>query len=165
MLEETFIEMERGAKALDLHDVHTAAVCLRKALEGHVAMAPPGPTPPPQAQGPLAELAKAINALETSEFGVASLCSEKAAIALEGRLPAEVTSALTSASRSIRTQDFGTTATQLRAIIRYYEPEATLPPPAEAPNVIILDNDEITPLQASPEVAERLEEAVITPRF
>lgn len=156
MQEETFIEMERGAKALDLSDVHTAAVCLRKALEGHTAMAPPGPTPPPEAVEPLAEIAKAVNALETQDFGVAALCCEKAAHNLEGRLDQEVTAALTSTARAIRGQEFGSAASHLRAIIRHYRPDMTLPPPAESPNV--------TPLQGSPEVAQILEEAIITRR-
>lgn len=151
MLDETFTEMERGAKALDLHDVHTAAVCLRKALEGHVAQAPPQPTPAPGAQDPLAELAKSINALETSDFGLASLCCEKASVALQGRLPAEVTSALSSVGRSVRNQDFASAASQVRAIIRHYQPDATLPAPAEAPNATPLEPD-TTPSEDAPEV-------------
>lgn len=134
MLYESFIEMERGAKALDLHDVHTAAVCLRKALEGHIAMLPPEPTPPPQAVGPMAELAKSINALEVQDFGVAALCCEKAAHSLEDRLPEAVIHSLVAASRSIRNQDFGSAASQIRAIIRHYRPDVTTPAPSEAPN-------------------------------
>lgn len=135
MLNDTMMEIESAAKALDLSDISTAAVCLRKAMEGHTQMEPPGPTPEPQEVGPLAELSKSINALEIKEFSLAALCCEKAARSLQGYLPAEVHEALAGVAREIRNQDFTSAANQLRVIVRYYRPELTTPPPAEAPNV------------------------------
>lgn len=134
MFTDTMIELERAAKALDLSDVPTAAVCLRKAMEGHVEMEPPAPTPEPQQTGPMAELAKAINAFEIKEFSLAALCTEKAAASLGGYLPPEVAEALSLAARGARTQDFPSMASNLRTIVRHYTPELTTPPPAEAPN-------------------------------
>lgn len=151
MLDDTFVEMERAAKALDLQDLNTAAVCLRKALEGHTEMAPPGPTPPPQAVGPVAELSKAINALEIKDFSLAGLCAEKAADGLRERLPEEVAAALTGVARGVRQKDFTTTASHLRAIIRHYRPDITLPAPAEAPNVPSLQASAATAKTALPE--------------
>lgn len=137
MFTDSMIELERAAKALDLSDVPTAAVCLRKAVEGHQEMEPPAPTPEPQQTGPMAELAKAINAFEIKEFSLAALCAEKAASALTGYLPSEVLEALEVAARSARNQDFTSMATGLRAIVRHYTPELTTPPPAEAPNAVM----------------------------
>lgn len=161
MLDDSFIEMERAAKALDLQDVNTAAVCLRKALEGHTEMAPPGPTPPANAVGPMAELSKAINALEIKDFPLAGLCAEKAAASLEERLPENVAAALTGAARAIRQKDLTTAASQIRAMIRHYRPDITLPPPAEAPNVTPLEG-QIAPTLDDPAV---LEESLVAPRF
>ncbi len=160
MLDDSFIEMERAAKALDLQDVNTAAVCLRKALEGHTEMAPPGPTPPPQAVGPMEELSKAINALEIKDFPLAGLCAEKAAESLKERLPEDVAAALTGTARGVRQKDFTTAASQLRAIVRHYRPDITLPPPAEAPNVPPLEGEAAH--LTDPTV---LEETLVPPRF
>lgn len=133
MIDESFIELEKAAKALDLSDVHTAAICFRKALEGHIAMRPPEASPEPDAVDPRAELAKAINALEVSDFSLAGLCAEKAAQGLKSRVPAEVDRALMEAARSVRSQELTTAASAVRDFVRQYRPDLTLPPPAQAP--------------------------------
>lgn len=171
MLDETFIEMERGAKALDLHDVNTAAVCLRKALEGHITMAPPGPTPPPQAVSPLAELAKAINALEVKDFSLAALCGEKAARGVEGHLPDHVVVALRDTARALRGQELGSAANYLRVIIRNYRPDITLPEPAGLGHVAQVGDsspalaDVAAPAPTEPSVIILEEEPALVPKF
>lgn len=136
MHEDTFIELESAAKALDLSDISTASVCLRKAMEGSVKMTPPTPTPEPTAIDPEAELAKAINALEIKEFSLAALCCDKAARSLHMFLPGELHEAMTLSSRALRGQDFGSLANQLRTIVRYFRPDLTTPAPAEPPNLV-----------------------------
>jgi hypothetical protein len=132
MVEETFIEMEKAAKALDLSDINLAAICLRKALEGHVAMAPPGPTPPADAVGPLAELSKAVNALEIKDFHLAALCCDKAVSSLDGQMDAVLVSQLAELAQTVRRQEFSSAAIALRAIIRLHRPDLTLPAPTAA---------------------------------
>ncbi len=145
MIDESFIELEKAAKALDLSDVHTAAVCLRKALEGHISMRPPEASPAPNAVDPRAELAKAINALEVSEFSLAGLCAEKAAASLKGRVPQEVDRALMEAARDVRAQDFSSAASAVRNFVRQYRPDLTLPPPAPAPTVGVMGGGSVAP--------------------
>ena len=135
MHQDTFIELESAAKALDLSDLSTASVCLRKAMDGSVEMTPPSASPEPSAIDPKAELAKAINALEIKEFSLAGLCCDKAARGLQYVLPSDLNRTLAMSGRALRSQDFSSLANQLRAVVRFFRPDLTTPPPAEAPNV------------------------------
>lgn len=114
MLREIVIELDRAAKSLTLHDVDTAALCFRKAVEGHVAMAPPEPTPDPSETDAVAEFTKAVNAFEIKNFSLAALCLEKATEGVAGRIPGETVTHLKGLSRAIRSENFSSMAVSIR---------------------------------------------------
>ena len=114
MLKDVIIEVDRAAKALDMHDVDTAALCLRKAVEGHVEMQPPEPSPDPHATNSHAELVKAVNALETKDCSLAALCLEKAVDRIARRRPAETVTHFRRLVDAVKSENLSSMATSLR---------------------------------------------------
>lgn len=116
-MQRTFFDyLEQAAFAFDLHDHHTAAVELDKALELVTHRTKPQKSPRPGATDVWSELKKSVNALSASEFSLSALCLNKA---LRKVKPSNLdqTVALTDAARvaeALRHQQFGSVASNLR---------------------------------------------------
>lgn len=118
MFRDTIIELDRASKSLFLHDIDTAALCLRKALVGHTEMAPPPPTPDPRRTDPFAELFKAVTALEIKEYDLAALCLEKALDQAGDTIPAPTLEAARHFAMATRRENFSSMGTYLRETVK-----------------------------------------------
>ncbi|MCA9779100.1 MAG: hypothetical protein KC800_20370 [Candidatus Eremiobacteraeota bacterium] len=118
MFRDTIIELDRASKSLFLHDIETAALCLRKALVGHTEMAPPPPSPDPRRTDPFAELFKAVTALEIKEYDLAALCLEKALEQGRDVIPAETYEAAGHFAMAVRRKNFSSMGTFLREAVK-----------------------------------------------
>ena len=78
-MNHTFFEcLELAAQAFDLHDYHTAALELDKALEQVTPKDHPEQSPHPFATDVWSELKKSVDALASGEFRISALCLTKA---------------------------------------------------------------------------------------
>ena len=118
MFRDTIIELDRASKSLFLHDIDTAALCLRKALVGHTEMAPPPPTPDPRRTDPFAELFKAVTALEIKEYELAALCLEKALEQSREVIPPETYEAAKNFAMATRRENFSSMGTYIREAVK-----------------------------------------------
>ena len=118
MFKNTIVEMDRAAKALDMHDVDTAALCLRKALESREEMERPDPKPDPSQTGVRAELSKAVTALELKDFNLASVCFEKAVDQVQDKISEPTLESARRFSTAMHQENYSTMADSLRGVIR-----------------------------------------------
>jgi single-stranded DNA-specific DHH superfamily exonuclease len=117
MFKNTIVEMDRAAKALDLHDIDTAALCLRKAVESREEMSRPEPTPDAHETGIRAELLKAVTALELKNYNLAAMCLEKTVEQVEGRIAEEAIESAKRLANAIRREQYSAMADSLRGMV------------------------------------------------
>lgn len=123
MTHDFFEYLELAAQAFDLHDYHTAALELDRALEQVTPREHPERSPHPFATDVWSELKKAVDALAAGDFRISSVCLTKA---LRKVRPANLdqTVAITDARRiaeRLRREEYSGISSNLRHIAKLLE--------------------------------------------
>lgn len=113
-----FEHLDLAANSFNLSQIDAAALQLEKALQSVTERPNPEASPHPYSTGAWSELRKSVDALASKQFGVSSVCLNKAldqmeAVNLDHAVAIEKARRIATA---VRDENFTEVATQLRAL-------------------------------------------------